>query len=135
MSHDKELDELIKVNVLLNSNKQFLGKLFSYLETPIEDENMVILRSEISQAYHYMPTLIKMKARAEALYRLSQKDSARNAQLKGTGRDAEINGATANFRYARDLLEGWLDTLVSKLSASKTILASLDNELKNMGGD
>jgi hypothetical protein len=134
MQYEKELDTLVKDNLLLNQNKDFLGKLFKYLEAAIETENPHILREEIAEAYRFMAPLIKLKARAEALYRLAQKASARNANLKGTGRDAEINGDTASYRYARDLLEGWLDTLNSKLSAAKTILASLDNEMKNIGG-
>jgi hypothetical protein len=64
---------------------------------------------------------------------MAQKEKARGANMKGTGREAEINGGTCTERYARDVLEGYFETLKSRLSAAKAILSSLDNELRNTG--
>jgi hypothetical protein len=126
--------EITQIDLLL-SNKDFLSELKTYLAKPIETSNLALLRAEIANAYPYMGHLIKVKAQAEAKYRMCQKVAASSANLKGTGRDAEINADTAHYRYARDLLEGCLDSLNSKLSASKAILSSLDNELKKFPGE
>ena len=98
------------------------------MSKPIEKENAGLLRAEIADAYIYMPFLIRIKARTEAIYRMAQGEFVGMAALKGTGREYEINGSTAHYRYARDFCEGLLDTLNSRLSAAKSILSSLDNE-------
>ena len=128
---DEELQKLIKKSVLLNKNKDFLVEVFKYLKKPIETQNHHILRQEIADAYTYMPWLVKLKAEAEAHYRLSQGFAAGVSSLKGTGRDAAIAGETAHWRYVRDLLDGYFDTMKNRLSAAKSILSSIDEELKN----
>jgi hypothetical protein len=127
---EQKLDALIRELPLLKDQKSFFAAFFSYLKKPVENESPIILRAQIAEAYVHMPYLIKLVARSEAIYRISQGQMVGMASLKGTGREAEINGNTAHHRYCRDYLEGLLNLLNSRLSASKAILASLDNEIK-----
>lgn len=128
----KTLDALILEQELLVDNKDFLGRLIKYLNEHIETDSPAILRKQISVAYEYMALLRKMRAKAEALYRLAQKNSAKGTNQKGDGRKAVIDGDTAIQRYTRDILQDYCDTLDSKLSASKAILSSLSTEIRSM---
>lgn len=131
---EKELDKMLTTMPLFKDNMAFLREVVKYISTRIETENPAVLRSQISDAYSYMAFLTRLKSRAEATYRLAQKQAAQTTskEFKAHAREGIINGETAQYRFARDLLEGYLDTLNSKLSASKAILLSIDNELKRM---
>lgn len=127
---NKKLNEEIKQNELLQENSKFVKDVFEFIEETIETEDKIILRKQISKAYSFLPFLIKVKGRAEALYRLKKQEAAieTSKEYKGDGRKAMIDGHAASYCYARDFLQGLYETLDKKISASKIILTSLDKE-------
>lgn len=134
---EEELDERIKALPIFKDNQKFLKDLIEYNSTRIETENPAILRAQISEAFSYIAFLRRLRSRAEALYRIAQKNAAQTTskEFKAQAREAVLNGETAQYRYARDLFQDYIDVLDDKLVSSRAILTSLDNELKRMPSD
>lgn len=129
-----EIEEALKNTPVLIQNKQFILELEDFLNIRIETNNPKNLREQIADASAFMQFLDKLIAKAEAVYRIRQKEAAENApnNLKSDSRKAYLDGECAPERYARDYFTLLSESLNSRISSSKQFLISLNEELKRV---
>jgi hypothetical protein len=129
---DSEILNLIKSNELLNSNRELLTNVSKNLDERIEKEDPRLVRAQISSTFQYIKEMTRLVARAEMTYRITKSEAVDDVarELKSDKAKAKLDGNSATDRYARDLVAGYLRALEGKLSALKTILSSLNTEMK-----
>lgn len=129
---DKDIQDLIRSNELLNSNVELLKNVSKNLDERIEKEDPRLVRHQISETFRFIKEMTRLVSRAEMTYRIAKGEVAGNTakELKSDKAKAVLDGNSATDRYARDLVAGYLKALEGKLSALKTILSSLNTEMK-----
>jgi hypothetical protein len=103
----------------------------------IEIENAALLRVQISRTFLCVPDMATLASKAEREYRLLKMEVVKRVpgDFKGDARRVWIEGETSGLRYQRDILDTLHRGLINKISAQKSILASLIQEMKDVGLD
>lgn len=103
----------------------------------IEENNPSLLRKQISETFSVTPDVSILESKAEKQYRDMQKAAAKAVPVifKSDSRKLWLDGECSNFRYQRDIFASIHQGLKDKLSAQKSILASLIQEMKDQGID
>lgn len=101
----------------------------------LEIEDIHLLRQQIRRTFLCVPDMATLASKAEKEYRLLKMEVVKRVpgDFKGDARRVWIEGETCGLRYQRDVLDTLHKGLINKLSAQKSILASLIQELKDTG--
>ena len=135
-----ELIEPIEISAeenLVAKHKDELKLLDKMLKAQIEKEVPSILRDQISETFSYFARIGIWWAKSERSYRQFQMTASQTVPtvLKSDSRKMWLDGYCSNYRYQRDILAHYLEGIKSKLSAQKSILASLNQERRDAGLD
>lgn len=127
------IDKVLQNNPLLKGNHEFLVLVSADIEEKIEIDNPRLARLQLQKSVSMLPRMARLKSKAEYIYRIEKEKVAieLDRSLKADARTAALNSQAAIHQYARDLLEAWHDALKGKISAIKTVLHSLSDEMKN----
>lgn len=103
----------------------------------LEIEDIHLLRQQIRRTFLCVPDMATLASKAEREYRCLKMEVVKRVpgDFKGDARRVWIEGETSGMRYQRDVLDTLHRGLINKLSAQKSILASLIQELKDTGLD
>jgi hypothetical protein len=103
----------------------------------IEIESIPFLRQQIQRTFSCVPDMATLASKAEREYRLLKMEVVKRVpgDFKGDARRVWIEGETSGLRYQRDILDTLHRGLINKISAQKSILASLIQEMKDVGLD
>lgn len=96
-----------------------------------------LLREQIKRTFLCIPDMATLASKAERDYRKEKMECVLRvpADCKGDGRRVWLDGQTSGLRYQRDVLDTLHRGLISKVSAQKSILASLIQEMRDIGLD
>lgn len=96
-----------------------------------------LLREQIKRTFLCIPDMATLASKAERDYRKEKMECILRvpADCKGDGRRVWLDGQTSGLRYQRDVLDTLHRGLISKVSAQKSILASLIQEMRDIGLD
>ncbi len=146
-SEDEELEvdilgdvkpaEILPELDLLAKEKEFLKNVHKEIEKRIEKDDPYILKSDISETFSFKARLITNASKAEKFYRAFKKQTSKDVPkaLRSENRKYWVEGHSCNYRYQRDIIAGYLKALDTKLSAQKSILQFLAQELRNVKYD
>lgn len=120
--------------------EQFKDKIFEankIWREEIEIENAALLRLQIRRTFLCVPDMATLASKAERDYRRLKMEVVKRVpgDFKGDARRVWIEGETSGLRYQRDILDTLHRGLINKISAQKSILASLIQEMKDAGLD
>lgn len=121
----------------LEQFKDRIGEASKVWREELEIEDIVLLRQQIRRTFFCIPDMATLASKAEREYRRMKMDVVKRVpgDFKGDARRVWIEGETCGMRYQRDVLDTLHRGLINKLSAQKSILASLIQELKDTGLD
>jgi hypothetical protein len=119
----------------LEKFKDKIGEANRAWREELEIEDVHLLRQQIRRTFLCVPDMATLASKAEREYRLLKMEVVKRVpgDFKGDARRVWIEGETSGLRYQRDVLDTLHRGLVNKLSAQKSILASLIQELKDSG--
>lgn len=103
----------------------------------LEIEDVTLLRQQIRRTFICIPDMATLASKAERDYRRLKMEVVKlvPGDFKGDARRVWIEGETSGMRYQRDVLDTLHRGLINKLSAQKSILASLIQEMRDTGLD
>lgn len=94
-----------------------------------------LLREQIRRTFVCIPDMATLASKAERDYRRLKMEAVAQspADCKGEARRVWLDGYTSGLRYQRDVLDTLHRGLINKVSAQKSILASLIQEARDAG--
>jgi hypothetical protein len=121
----------------LEEYKQKISEANKVWREDIITDNPSLLRDQIRRTFACIPDMATLASKAERDYRQTKMDIVLQcpSDFKGEGRRLWVDGKTSGIRYQRDVLESLHRGLINKLSAQKSILASLVQEMRDIGLD
>ena len=121
----------------LEEYKNKIGEANRVWREDIVTDDLHLLRDQIRRTFSSIPDMATLASKAERDYRQMKMDVVMGcpADFKGDARRVWIEGQTCGLRYQRDVLDALHRGLVNKLSAQKSILASLIQEMRDTGLD
>lgn len=117
--------------------KDRIGEANKIWREQIEIEDITLLRQQIRRTFICIPDMATLASKAERDYRRLKMEAVKlvPGDFKGDARRVWIEGETSGMRYQRDVLDTLHRGLINKLSAQKSILASLIQEMRDTGLD
>ncbi len=121
----------------LEEYKNKVGEANKVWREDIVTHDPALLREQIKRTFLIIPDMATLASKAERDYRKEKMECVLKApaDCKGEGRRIWLDGQTSGLRYQRDVLETLHRGLISKVSAQKSILASLVQEMRDVGLD
>lgn len=147
MKKNKQTDEaedaenLEKWTQIKSNTENFIEKYKDKIDSAdlvwkekIENENPQILREQITRTFSHIPTMGVLLAKSEKQYREMQQKASLifPTQLRSDARKFWLDGECSGYRYQRDIFDIIHKGLINKMSAQKSILASLCQEARDL---